>query len=196
MSLTFREEDHTYWDDAGLVPGVTTVIETVCQSFAGIPDAFLIPAQERGTAVHKATELDDLEILDEDSLAADLTGYLEGWRKFKADTRFEPERVEEKVFHQKLRYAGTLDRTGTMAWRRSRRKVLIDVKTGGKARGIGLQLAAYQAALKEQRGDDIKTRLSVHVRADGTYRIEEYTNPSDMRVFIAMLTAYRWMKEK
>ena len=194
--LKFRPDNHTYWDDTGLVPGVTTVIETICQAFANIPDVYLIPAQDRGTAVHKATELDDLEMLDEDSLDIDLMPYLEAWRQFRADMKFEPERVEKMVYHPAIRYAGTLDRTGTMTWKRARRKVILDVKTGPKSRGIGLQLAAYQAALKAELGDEIKTRVSVHLKPDGKYMIEEYTDTSDLRVFLAMLTSYKWMKEK
>jgi len=194
--VEFRADDHTYWDGNTKLPGVTTVIETVCQAFANIPDVYLIPAQERGTAVHKATELDDMEILDDDSLDHDLLPYLEAWRKFKADVKFEPERIERIVYHPAHRYAGTLDRTGSMAWGRARRKVILDLKTGPKSRGIGLQLAAYKEALKAELGDEINVRVSVHLKNDGNYFVEEYTNPSDFRVFLAMLTSYRWMKEK
>lgn len=195
MKVEFRSDDHTYWSDGEQLPGVTTVIETVCQSFANVPEQYLIPAQERGTAVHRATELDDLEMLDEDTLDADLHPYLSAWRSFKGDVGFEPERIESVVAHPVLRYAGTLDRTGRMTWRKARRLVLLDIKTGPPVRGTALQLAAYHAALLKMYGQDIKTRISVHLSSNGSYRIKEYTNPSDMRVFTAMLTAYRWMKE-
>lgn len=195
MSVEFRKEDHSYWSGGTLLPGVTTVIETVCQAFASIPDQHLIPAQERGTAVHTATELDDLEVLDEDTLDDDLMPYLEAWRRFRSDTNFLPERIESVVAHPKLKYAGTLDRTGRIRWRRANRLALVDVKTGAPSRGTALQTAAYQAALAEMTGHQIKTRMSVHLQGDGTYRVVEYNDPSDMRVFTAMLTAYRWMKE-
>jgi len=195
MNVRFNAEDHTYWCGEEKIPGVTTIIETVCQSFASIPDQLLIPAQERGTAVHKATELDDLEILDIDSLDADLHGYLEAWRKFRATHKFEPDRIEALLAHPKLRYAGQADRIGKITWNKRRQNVLLDIKTGQPAAGTALQTAAYLDAHKEMTGAKTKLRMSVHLRENGEYRVVEYKDPSDLRCFRAMLTAYRWMTE-
>lgn len=192
--IRFRPDDHTYWSGDRKIPGVTTVIETVCQSFAGIDEQVLIPAQWRGTAVHKATELDDLEVLDEDTLDLDLHGYLNAWRVFRARHEFEPDRIEALVSHSKYLYAGQLDRTGKITWNNRRTSAQVDIKTGPPMRGTGLQTAAYQEALKDMAGTAPKLRLSVHLQPDGTYKVIEYDNKSDFRVFLAMLTSYNWMR--
>ena len=56
--LVFRESDHTYWLGDVQVPGVTTVL-AILGGYEGIPERILRKAADRGTAVHKITELDD-----------------------------------------------------------------------------------------------------------------------------------------
>lgn len=192
--LRFDSDTHTYYDGDCVVPGVTTVIERVCQYFASVPDAYLIPAQKRGTAVHLATELYDLGTLDEDQLDPVLEPYLEAWKRFLHDTSFEPDRIEQRIYNHKLRYAGTLDRAGMITWKKARRRAIVDIKTGAPVRSTALQTAAYQKGLEVDLNDAIKTRLSVHLQPNKTFKVIEYNNPSDMRVFTAMLTSYRWME--
>lgn len=192
--LEFRDDDHSYWFDSERVPSVTTVIEDAAQAFAGLSDQVLLPAQWRGTAVHRATELLDMECLDWGSVDDDLHGYLHSWERFKQVSCLEIDFIEERIYHPTYRYAGTLDRTGSLKWDGRRRKAVIDLKTGAAARGTAVQTAAYQEALKK-RGETYNLRLGVHLKADGSDPdVREYKSKQDMRVFLAMLKVYNWKR--
>lgn len=191
--LRFQADDHTYWLGDEKLPGVTGVIEDACLSFAKVPEKYLVPAQWRGTVVHKATELSDLGVLDWDSLDADLHGYVESWQQFVKHIGFDMDLMEHQVWHSKFKYAGTLDRAGTVKWKKARRKAIIDIKTGAPVAGTALQTAAYQAALKDMGEGEYKLRLGVHVKVDGSApNVVEYGAAQDLSTFLAMLKVYRW----
>lgn len=187
--LTFEESGHIYRVDGIVVPSVTQVLADV-----GIIDYSRIPAEDRerylqrGKDVHIATHYDDEGDLDEAAFNEDLRGYLEAWRRFRAETGFVPELIEYRGFHSVYRYAGTLDRTGD--WRG--RKILLDMKTGNAAAFVELQLAAYAAFFKSPAAFH---RIGVEVHDDGTYRIQEFPCKdfwADFQVFVAALVVHGW----
>lgn len=191
MSLRFDKDSHTYSVDGKTLPGVTSIIEDACQSFKFVPEQTLIPAQWRGTVVHRATELFDFGMLDWDTLDADLHGYVKSWALFAERIGFDLEYMEHRLHHPKYLYAGTLDRAGSVKWGR-RQKAIIDIKTGAPVAGTALQTAAYQAAL-EASGEKYKLRLGVYLNPDGGEpNVVEHTNRQDLTVFLAMLKVYNW----
>ena len=187
--LTLEESGHVYRADGVIVPSVTQVLSDV-----GIIDYSMIPAGDRerylqrGEDVHVATHYDDEGDLDDSALQEDLSGYLLAWRKFRVDTGFTPDLIEHRGFHEKYRYAGTLDRTGD--WKG--RKILLDMKTGKAAPFVRIQLAAY-AGFFEHPGSF--HRVSVELHGDGTYQLQEFRCSDyrqDFSVFVAALLVYRW----
>jgi hypothetical protein len=191
-TLTFDEPTHVYRLDGVVVPSVTTIIEA-----AGLVDLHgnaeqLDYARALGSASHLATELDDLGALDESSVAEPVWPRLKAWRKFRRETGFEPEHIEERLAHPLLRYAGTIDRIGTMR----KHRMLLDIKNFAKRRTTGLQLAAY-AELAHAAGlvrRDIK-RYACHLYDDGRYELVPYTGTRDFPAFMAALTLFHWKKE-
>ncbi|HSH27960.1 MAG TPA: hypothetical protein VK972_09395 [Wenzhouxiangella sp.] len=197
MALQFDAESHTYTLDGATLPGVTTVIEEAAQSMRFVPEGVLIPAQWRGTVVHKATELFDFDMLDWDTLDADLHGYIHSWEKFVSRTKLEIDYMEQSLYHPKYLYAGTMDRAGSLTWKRRRRNAVIDLKTGVPVKGTAMQTAAYQRAIKDLHGEDYKTRLGVYLKPDGGEpEVVEYTEAGDFNMFLAMLKIYRWKENK
>lgn len=181
--LIFDEAEHIYTVGAQRVPSVTQILSPLVD-FSMVPKAVLERAQQLGTAVHRATELFDLDDLDEDSLSDELLPFLTAWRKFRAETGFVPELIEQRFHHPALRFAGTLDRTGLMNGRR----VLIDIKkmlTLGPV--VGIQTAAY-AELCRVHGHVVQDRYGLGLRKDGSYRLVPFTDKGDWPVFLSLLT--------
>lgn len=191
--LDFDERAHVYRYEHVIVPGVTSAIGLFAKNFAGIPAGVFERACQRGTAVHLATEYDDKGTLDESVLDPSLHGYIEAYRRFKAETGFKPDqdKTELKVYHPRHKYAGTLDRIGDYR----DIEIVLDIKTGSAMRPTtGPQTAAYEAAyraMQEHHGDPMP-RYGVELHKDGTYFFKRFDDPGDLAVFLASLTLLRW----
>lgn len=188
--LRFDPVGHVYTVGAQRVPSVTQILAPLVD-YSQVPRAVLERARQLGQAVHRMTELYDLDDLDMDDLADELRPYLTAWIKFRAETGFVPETIEKRLYHPALRFAGTPDRSGLI----NRRRAVIDIKKMlylGPV--IGLQLAAYEE-LFEKNGTHVEDRYALGLRADGTYRLQPYTDKSDWPVFLSLLTTRNW-KEK
>ena len=152
-------------------------------------------AQKFGTAVHKATELDDKNDLAMDTVDAPLIPYLEAWKKFKADYKvsFKPEEIEQPVYSLRWKFKGTPDRWPIYI---NNKLILLDIKsTTTIMPSVAIQMAAYQIAWEEMTKQRIKERWCIQLTPDG-YKIEPYKNESDKSVFLAALTVYNFRKER
>lgn len=191
--LEFHPRDHTYTKGGVLVPGVTTVLN-ILDTYAGIPAGVLEYAARLGTAVHKATELDDLGTLDEATVADEIWPYLLGYRAFRRDFELEqidPSRVERRVFHAKAWYAGTLDRLLVIDGEIS----VVDIKSTRQLMpSTGPQTAAYLHAWNYRRQVDLKAkrRYALQVTDDGDYNLKEYKDAGDFGLFMACLALHNW----
>jgi len=179
-----------YTVGAQRVPSVTQILAPLVD-YSQVPRAVLERARQLGQAVHRMTELYDLDDLDMDDLADELRPYLTAWIKFRAETGFVPETIEKRLYHPALHFAGTPDRSGLI---NGRRAVLDIKKMMYLGPVIGLQLAAYKE-LFEKNGTHVEDRYALGLRADGTYRLQPYTDKSDWPVFLSLLTTRNW-KEK
>lgn len=191
--LEFDEATHTYRYQGQVVPGVTSVLRPVTD-LSHVPPDILAASSAFGVAVHKACELDDLGQLDEEALDVALAPYLAAWRKFSRDYEVQWSGVERKVFHSQLRYAGTLDRSGTVLLapgKPHRTPAIVDIKSGTALYpSVGPQLAAYHRALDE--GSVTTKRLAVQLKPDATYVAKWEDDPSDFALFCSLLTVQRW----
>ena len=185
--LQFDEPSHTYKWNGVLVPSVTTILAPLIDYSMVSPDV-LERGRLLGQAVHKMTELYDLDDLDESSLNEVMLKYLDGWKAFKRDTGFEPATIEQRMYHPRFEYCGTSDRTGII----KRKKAVIDIKKMMSLGAvIGIQLAAYQE-MHNLKGEGITHRYALGLRPDGTYRLEPYLSPSDWNVFLSLLNIMNW----
>jgi hypothetical protein len=190
--LSFDEAKHEYSYAGKKVPGVTSILAPLVD-YSMIPREVMERAQLLGQAVHKATELHDQDELDMDSLDPQLVPYLDAWIKFREEVDFHPVGVEGQIFHPTYRYAGTYDRLGEVRGEMA----ILDIKkmmTLGPV--IGLQLAAYLAAHNHKHpGRPAVARYALGLRADGTYQLQRYDDPTDWPTFLSLLTL-RTFKEK
>jgi hypothetical protein len=188
--LTFDEKSHSYFWKGVRVPGVTSILQPV-QDYSMVNADVLLAAQQRGTAVHRMTELYDQDDLDEDFLELGMLPYLKAWKNFRANSGFVPDSIEQRMYHPGLKYCGTPDRAGLI----DRRRAVLDIKsmfTPGSP-VIGLQLAAYKELYNvNTMGGKIEDRYALHLRHDGTYRLFPYTDPTDWTVFVSLLNLMNW----
>jgi hypothetical protein len=210
------DASHVYRDETGRVwPGVTTILggskPDSCgrRAWPGVPPWLgrfdRIPAdtleykRQLGSAVHHATALDDLGVLDEASLDEAVGVRLEGWRRYRAESGFTPLPgcIERIVWHPSIGFCGTLDRIGTLRGGTA----LIDVKTASASTGLdaGPQTAAYlsaaRASMPERELPARVVRGSVHLTDDGRGLYVPHTNGRDWNAFLAALELWNFAQK-
>lgn len=155
-----------------------------------IPQHIMDAAAEKGRLVHSLTELDDEGELDEASVDPALAGYLAAWRKFRTDTDFVHNAIEEQVHYvdDSTRVFGYLDRRGEYMRREPAHREVLDIKSGSHVGDAAkLQLALYMLAVGNGYG-----RRVVQVKADGRYVSHPFTDDADYRDAAALArTAWR-----
>lgn len=187
--LTFDDSTHTYRYDGSVVPSVTQILRPL-NNFDFVSAEVLAAACDFGTAVHLACELADTNELDEAALDPALAPYLVAWKKFSADHQVEWELIEEPLFHQGHRYAGTPDRYGKVMGK----ACVVDIKTSAALYpSVGAQLAAYKNAI--DGAPPITGRMAVQLKADGNYVAKTYTDRNDWPVFLSLLTLRDWCSQ-
>ena len=183
-NLTFDEESHTYRVDGEIVPSVTQILKgaALTPPFRGGSGR----AMTKGSFAHLATELDDKGELDEATVDPANLGHLEAWRKFKVESGIKILAIEERVYNDMYRYAGTLDRRVMyQGW-----ESVIDIKTGNSYPWHPIQTAAYAMAL----GKGV-ARFSVYLSDSGSYKLVEHTDKNDQLVFMAAIRLADWRSE-
>ena len=189
--LTFDARTHTYRYGGKVVPGVTSLLDSL-HSFAGVPWEVLEAARRRGSDVHLACQLYDENDLDEERLKAKqplVAGYLKGWKKFLRDCQPNWVAIEEPVYHEGQGYAGTPDRFGELLYKARRLPIAqVDIKTAAASHPVwGVQTAAYDEASGYRA-----LRFTCQLAPEGTYRLIEWTDPSDWPMFLSLLNVHHW----
>jgi hypothetical protein len=187
--LLFDETEHRYFAGGIELPSVTAILR-----YGGLIDYHFLSAEhreaclKRGRAVHRSTQRDDERRLAEESLDAEVLGYLQGWRAFKRDYGFTPRLIEHRVYNLRRGYAGTLDRVGVI---RDGTELILDIKTGEAPNATRYQLSAYAACLPHPRA---LLRRAVELHEDGGYRVIAFETSDylrDLSVFFTALDLFK-----
>jgi len=180
--LTFDPEKHEYWYEGRIIPSVTQIL----QAEGFIDTAFYDDwSRDRGKYAHKATELYDLDDLDEESLDPEISPRLEAWKRFLSESGFQIVAIEEQVSNISLRYAGTLDRRGFLSGKRA----ILDIKTGAVEPWAGIQLAGYGMTAPDYYGIE---RYAVQLKDDGKYKLTQFKDMNDFGIWRAAVSCYHW----
>jgi hypothetical protein len=173
-------------------PSVTRIMDPIYDRKA--PEYAL----ERGRMVHKACALmdgwGDGSGLDLASLHPVLIPYVEAYSDYKRLTGFQPVAIEEPIICHKLRLGGTPDRYTMDA-------TLLDLKCGGVKGWEGIQLAAYERLLRSRWRENgpakrIVNRVTLHLFPNGRWKLEAWKDPSDWRVFAALMEVHNWKERQ
>ena len=192
MGFHFDPLQHRYQLDGQRLPSVTEILSPLTD-YSRTPADVLAAARVRGKAVHLAIEQLERGTIDWQLLDETLCNYVLAWMRFKEDTGFQPEAVEQPVYSQQYGYAGTPDVVGLLRQRRT----LIDLKaTFAIMPAVGPQTAAYQAAYNHRHPSaPAKHRYALHLKPDGSYTGHSLEDPTDMAIFLNCLTIHKWKQQ-
>lgn len=174
------------------LPRVTAILDAVGlgPDLSHIYPVTLEVARARGTEVHRLIEADVYGYLDPAEVAPAYAGYLDAWRKFVAEAKFEPIKAEFEVTHKAWQYVGHPD---VMGWLDGRR-CIPDCKTG-TTEGAEYQVAAYVFAYNDEHPTaKAEVGAVLEMRENGTYRFTEVDLKAATQVWLAALVVYRAQK--
>lgn len=183
MKGSFDSESHVYKIDGQIVPSNTQVLTDV----KIIDDTWYDEhGKERGKAVHFACQLIDEESLDWSTVSDEIAPYAHAYEKFKIESSFVPNLIEIPHYNFTFRYGTTIDRTGTLP---KRGEILLELKSGAVEDWAGLQLALQNECLPKRL-----PRFALQLKSDGTYRLQEFTDPNDRNVALAACAVVHWKR--
>jgi len=107
VDFRFQEQGHVYTLDGSQIDSVTDILGSVgfLPSFEFVDDFY----RERGSAIHKAIELDIMGVLDEETVDPVVLPYLERARRFIDHYVAEVLLCERPMYCPTYLYAGTPD---------------------------------------------------------------------------------------
>lgn len=185
--LLFFDEGHKYTLDGEELPSVSQLTRFISREIYGDVGQFnLDRAADRGTAVHKATEL--LDKYGTVEIDEDISPYLKAYIAFRKEHKCEWQKIEYATHHPDNLYAGTLDRVGTV----DGKLAILDIKTSST-----IQKPLYTAQLnlyREMLPDPIEQLIILHLRKDGTYKLIDI--PIDDTLADACITMHEALKKK
>ena len=185
--LLFFDEGHKYTIDGEELPSVSELTRFISREIYGDVGQFnLDRAADRGTAVHKATEL--LDKYGTAEIDEDIAPYLQAYIAFRKEHMCEWQKIEYATHHPNNLYAGTLDRVGTV----DGNLVVLDIKTSST-----IQKPLYTAQLNLYRKmlpDPIEQLVILHLKKDGTYKLIDI--PIEDALADACVTMHEALKKK
>lgn len=174
--IEFNAELHEYSENGVIIPSVTQILQN-----AGYIDArwFTAEARDRGSAVHTLCErYAKGERQDSTGKPLAYREYVNSFCSWFLDNRpylIASECIVSHTLNGK-RYAGKFDGIYEIGGRR----ILVDVKTGAKAKWHPIQLVAYSLAeLNEGTKVNPDAMMDLYLKPDGTYR-ECYVTGAEM----------------
>lgn len=189
----FDSESHIYKLEGTPIPSVTQVLAE-----AGLVDSrwFSEFSRWRGSAVHLACWFDDQNDLDESTVEPGLMGYVDAYRLFRDEYKFRPSTIEEPRYHPTFRFAGTVDRTGTI--QDSAKLTILDLKSGVPLPVYRVQLAAYALLVDPLKPFECE-RMALYLGKDGKYKAVPHPTAQfhqDQSIFLSALSVVNWKRKE
>jgi hypothetical protein len=190
--LTFDPVEHRYTVNGVEYPSVTTILKRagIYGEYSDVDPDILARAGVRGDIVHlEIAHFLETGIWRELSGYDDLDGYFDAFKAWFRWSDVEVWNVEHRTFSRVHQIAGTIDLVGTV----SQRPSIIDFKTTRYLNKVaaGYQTAGYRLMYNEHNADrHIQDRYALHLRRDGTFRLQLLDNPLDELRFIGFVNKY------
>ena len=167
--IFFDPQTHTYLVDGQEVPSVTTILQPLSnRSYSSVNPSVLEYARNRGTVVHEALELIDLDA--DPDISPEIVPYLNAYEEWKSIYRPTFTDIEQIVYEDELGYIGTLDRAGYL---NGNDFAIIDIKTSNPTKealvSACAQTAAYATAYPNRINID---RYILFLKSDGSWRFQ------------------------
>lgn len=190
--LLFFDTDHTYMLDGEKIPSVSELTRFISREiYSDINQFNLDRAADRGTAIHKATEV--LDKYGSVEATEDIVPYVKAYIAFLKEHTVKWEKIEYAVISPDKDYAGTIDRYGEV----DGKKVILDIKSTAN---IGpAQRKLYEAGQNLYRKAleplaPVEQLLILQLKKDGSYKLHEL--PLDYTLADACLSLHKALKKK
>lgn len=189
-TLLFFDQGHKYTLDGREVPSVSELCRFLSREIYGeVVQWRLDQAADRGSAVHKLCEA--LDLYGKADVPDDLLPYLQAYLAFRREHQVTWTAVEKPLYHKTDRYAGTLDRIGTV----DGQPAIVDLKTSYRVqKPLALAQLNLYRRMAEQDSPQEYSLYILHLRKDGTYRLLSF--PRNEAVPTALLTLHNLTKPK
>lgn len=188
--LVFYDKGHIYMLDGERLPCVSDLCRFLHKEiYKDAPLWQMEAAADRGTAVHRATEL--LDKTGTAEISEDFAPYLEAYAAFRREHDVDWELIENQNYHPLHRYAGTIDRYGKV----DGVQTLLDIKTTYTVYKplCGASLNLYRMML-EARQRPVERLMILHLKKDGTYKLIRFG--FDDTVPLALIKLHTALKKK
>lgn len=188
--LIFYEKSHIYMMGGERIPCVSDLCRFLHKEiYKDAPLWQMEAAADRGTAVHRATEL--LDKTGTAEISEDYAPYLTAYAAFRREHEVEWELIEHADYHPEYGYAGTIDRYGKV----DGILTLLDIKTTYTVYKplCSASLNLYRLML-QARQKCVERLLILHLKKDGTYKLIKFD--FDDAVPMALLTLHNVLKKK
>lgn len=167
--LSFNEDSHEYQVNGEIIPSVSEIIRFISREVYGdVVQSVLDNAADRGTRVHKATQM--IDVVHEVECDEDIVPYVQAYVQFLRDHKPQWEHIEKSFFNPSKMYAGTCDRVGILGGKNT----LVDIKTSSTIQKVlnGAQMNLYRMGL-EANGHKVERMVILHLTKDKGYKIVE-----------------------
>ena len=188
--LQFFDKGHIYMLDGEQLPCVSDLCRFLHREiYSDAPVWQMEAAAERGTAVHAATEC--LDKHGTVSVEEEYRPYIEAYAAFRREHDVRWELIEYAAYHPAHRYAGTIDRYGTV----DGFLTLLDIKTTYRVYKplCSASLNLYRMIL-EALGMGVERLLILHLKKDGSYKLIPFE--FDDTVPLALITLHTALKRR
>ena len=188
--LSFNEEAHEYQVNGEVIPSVSEIIRFISREIYGdVVQSVLDNAADRGTRVHKATQM--IDVVHEVECDEDIVPYVQAYVQFLKEHKPKWELIERSMYNPELMYGMTIDRYGIV----DGKKTLVDIKTSSSTQKVlhGAQLSLYRMGLVAN-GFEVERSFILKLTKDGEYKIVE--SEQDDEVAIACVTLHNALKKK
>lgn len=190
-TLLFFDQGHKYTLDGEELPSVSELCRFLSREVYGEINQYTLDnAADRGTKVHKACEA--LDLYGKVEVSDDILPYLQAYMKFRKEHTVKWEKVEYAGHHTSDRYAGTLDRVGTVDGKRC----IVDLKSSyavQKQLAVA-QLNLYRRIMEQDGAWEADALYILHLQKDGEPQLIEIERND--KVPESLLTLHHLMKKK
>lgn len=202
INIGFDSFNHKYTINGQEALGVTSTINSIPPEM--LYNSHFIRKGQIGTIVHTlAHELKTFgKVKSKKLLTNDTAPYFEGYQKFFKEAGFRVLLSEVMVGSLVWGYCGTVD---DISLTPKDRVAVMDIKTSGiVSPTTALQTAGYALAADEMvskgveplftalAGKKVFERYSIWLTGDGDYKLIQYRDKGDIRVFLSALTFRQW----
>jgi hypothetical protein len=198
-NLVYYDKNHKYEVDGEEYPSISEICRFIAKEIYDDLNQFKVDsAGDRGSNVHKATEL--IDKYGSAEIKPSIAPYINAYIQFLQD--YEPNwtAIEKAYASEEYKFAGTLDRLGFI----KNELAIVDIKTDStigttKKEYYKVKMNAYKILVEENENVKVQKLYLLHLKNDGTYGLKKtplIELEQDNSIFMACLKIHNIFRKK